>query len=119
MFDFGANLKEIRKNRKLTQKKLAEKINVTESTICRYEANTLTPSYEGLISLAAVLNVPIEYLFSSERKSSVSTYGLSDTQAEIIKNLTDMFRDSRSSLSKQITPEQCIVLGQIVAEFSK
>lgn len=119
MFDFGANLKEIRKSKKLTQKKLAEKINVTESTICRYEANTLTPSYEGLISLAAVLNVPIEYLFSSDRKNNVSMYGLSETQAEIVKNLTEMFRNSRASIGKQLTPEQCIVLGQIVAEFSK
>lgn len=43
MYDLGALIRSLRKERKITQKKLGEMLYVTEGTISKYEANTMTP----------------------------------------------------------------------------
>ena len=45
MYDLGALIRSLRKERKITQKKLGEMLDVTEGTISKYEANTMTSLY--------------------------------------------------------------------------
>lgn len=62
MTDFGTHLKEIRKEKKITQKQLAQDINSTERGIQSYELNEKKPSFETLIALADYFNVSLDYL---------------------------------------------------------
>ena len=44
-YDFGEILKKLRKMKKMTQKQLAEKLNVTVTAISKYESNTAMPPF--------------------------------------------------------------------------
>lgn len=56
----GTKIREIRKQKGLTQKKLGEKCNIAESTIRRYELGDLNPKIETLQKIADALEVPLE-----------------------------------------------------------
>lgn len=59
---FAKRLKKLRVNQKISQEKLAEKINTTKGTISNYENEYSTPSNEILIMLADALNTTSDYL---------------------------------------------------------
>lgn len=62
MFNFGEHLKELRKNRNITQKQLANAIGASERGIQNYELNQRKPTYDALLSLANYFNVSLDYL---------------------------------------------------------
>lgn len=53
---------ELRKNKKMTQKEVAEKINTTQRAYAFYEKGDREPSIDTLIKLADLYNVPIDIL---------------------------------------------------------
>lgn len=57
------NLRRIRKEKKITQKQLAEKIGVQPSAISKYETGKVSPTVEQLEKIAEVLEVPVMSLF--------------------------------------------------------
>lgn len=65
---FGHKLREIREKKKLTMKKVAELISVSESMISQIETNKVSPAIDTLMNIAEVLNIDFEYLFSEFRK---------------------------------------------------
>lgn len=66
-------LKELRKKNKLTQKELAEKLNLDTSSISKYESSASTPSQEVLLKLAKLFNVTTDYLLGNEDFENKST----------------------------------------------
>lgn len=75
---FASRLKEIRLERNMTQKDLAEVVNVKSNTISEYESGKTKPSMEKLQSLAAALNISIEELITEKHseKSQALDIGL-------------------------------------------
>ena len=65
---FGMLIKEARKENRLTQEALANKIGKTESLIRKYEKGLLKPS-KTLIDLANALNKPVSYFYSAYDKT--------------------------------------------------
>ena len=55
-------LKEIRKQRGVTQLKLAMGLNISQNTISRYETGEREADYTTLIRLADYFNVSLDYL---------------------------------------------------------
>lgn len=62
MISFGEILTELRQDRKMTQKDLAQAMFVTVGTISNYEHGVHYPDVEKLISLADYFNVTTDYL---------------------------------------------------------
>lgn len=60
---FGKRIKEIRKNKKMTQEKLAEIVDLDCQTISRIETGYYFTSYENLEKLATALEVEIKDFF--------------------------------------------------------
>jgi transcriptional regulator with XRE-family HTH domain len=60
---FNIRLRDLRVASGLTQKELAEKLNLTHSTISKYERGELEPSNEIIITLSNFFNVTTDYLF--------------------------------------------------------
>ncbi len=60
----GNKVKLLRKERKITQQKLAEAIGVSQSTIGMIEGNRQGASNDTLIKLANTLNTTVDYLLS-------------------------------------------------------
>jgi len=59
---FSHRLRKLRKENNLTQKDLAEQINVDRATIAGYETKGKEPAYDKLEKLANYFNVSIDYL---------------------------------------------------------
>ncbi|MDD6527413.1 MAG: helix-turn-helix transcriptional regulator [Oscillospiraceae bacterium] len=55
-------LKEIRKNRGITQLKFAMDLNISQNTISRYETGEREADYTTLIRLTGYFNVSLDYL---------------------------------------------------------
>lgn len=72
--NIGERIKLFRKRSNLTQKELGEKINVTGTTITRYEKNARTPDINTLKKLAQVFNISLNTLLTSEEQATHELY---------------------------------------------
>lgn len=80
---FGENLRNIRKQRNITQEGLAEALGVSRQAISKWESDSGYPETEKLIALSKTLNISIDYLLNdasvmeekeqAEKKSVVYT----------------------------------------------
>lgn len=59
---FLIRLKEIRRQRNITQLKLALDLNISQNTISRYETREREADYDTLIRIADYFGVSIDYL---------------------------------------------------------
>lgn len=119
MFDFGDNLKKLRKEKKMSQKVLAAKVNVSESMICRYEKGEIYPQFETLHALSGILNVSLDELCGTQTRGTISVYNLSGEQIEIVQNLVKVFKNQNVSVKKNLSVEDYELLGHIVVELTK
>lgn len=56
------NLRELRKNKKLSQQKLGERLHVSQQSIHKYENNITSPDIETLKLMAEEFNTSVDYL---------------------------------------------------------
>lgn len=64
-------IKELRKEKKLTQEELAEKINVTKLTISRWERGERVPKSDKAQQLADFFNVSVAYMLGYTENSVI------------------------------------------------
>lgn len=57
---------ELRKNNKLSQEQLAEKIGVSRQSISKWESGETSPELERVVALSQVFNVTTDYLLKSK-----------------------------------------------------
>lgn len=94
MVDFGKRLKELRKEKGLTQQQLAERIWVTKATISYYEQSERIPSPDVLIKLSRVFHVSTDHLLGldSRKNSTFDTDGLTDADVEFVESTIEYLR---------------------------
>ncbi|MDM8548477.1 helix-turn-helix transcriptional regulator [Desulfobacterales bacterium HSG2] len=63
---FGRRLKQIRKQRSLTQEKLAETVGISVEFLSNMERGINAPSFKTLENLSGKLNIPVWELFKFE-----------------------------------------------------
>ncbi len=64
----GIILKNIRKMAKLTQAKLGKKLNLAESTICNYETEYASPTFEVAIDFIKQCDFDIQFIDNKTKK---------------------------------------------------
>lgn len=80
------NLRRIRKARGLTQKELAEQVDVTESMIGMIENEKRSPSFELLLKLGEALDCSVDDLLRAEKiPVAMNGNGLSKDEVELIR----------------------------------
>ena len=65
----GLFLKELRKEKELTQEQLAETLNVSRRTVSRWETGSNMPDLDLLMEMADLYQVDLRDLLNGERKS--------------------------------------------------
>ena len=83
----GERIADARKSKNLTQKELGDLVDVSESTIARFEKNIREPRVSTLLSLAKVLDVHYEYLMGISDKTNLSN---NDIKKDIIRLLNKL-----------------------------
>lgn len=75
----GNKLKEARKDMKLSQEEVAEKLNTARSNISKYENNILEPNLQTLKCFCEIYNISADYLLGlSNIKQSAQSSNRSD-----------------------------------------
>ena len=88
---FAENLKLIRKERNITQEKLAELLNVSRQAVSKWESGNGYPETEKLLIISKELNVSLDYLLNDKIN-----------ELDIKEKHTEQIKDSSSFTSGKI-----------------
>jgi transcriptional regulator with XRE-family HTH domain len=91
----GAFLKELRKERGLTQEQLGEKVGVTNKTVSRWETGNYMPPVECLSILSDLYGVSINEIVSGKRLAAEE---LPDAAEDNLKNALELSEQSYKRL---------------------
>lgn len=79
----GNFMKELRKEKKLTQEELAEKFNVARRTVSRWETGSNMPDLDILIEMSDFYEVDLREILDGERKSEKMNEELKETVLKV------------------------------------
>lgn len=79
------NLKQIRKQKKMTQQEIASKLNITQSTYSGYESGKYEPSIEMLIKISQLLQTSIDKIVNNSKNNfSIDISDFNEIEQELI-----------------------------------
>ena len=79
----GSFLKELRKEKELTQEQLAETLNVSRRTVSRWETGSNMPDLDLLVEMADLYQVDLRELLDGERKKEQMDTELKETVLQV------------------------------------
>lgn len=91
MTDFGKRLRELRKQKHLSQEELAKQLNISRSSIGMFEQGRRRPDFEMQEVFADYFNVNMDYLFGREDDPDI---------ALVIEMMKTMSKKQKSHLIK-------------------
>lgn len=102
-------LKELRVKMGLSQQALADKLNVSQQSICKYENDTIEPNIDMLKTMADLFDVSVDYLIG---------YSSYTHKVEEVFD-TDLNADELSVLQKYraLSPSSRTLVKQFMNEF--
>lgn len=98
MQKIGNFLKELRKEKNLTQEQFAETMNVSRRTVSRWETGSNMPDLDVLIEIADYYDVDLREILDGERKSEQMDKELKET---VIK-VADYSNEEKAKITKRI-----------------
>lgn len=104
----GSFLRELRKEQRITQEDLAEKLNVSSRTISRWEAGSNMPDISLLIEIADFFDVSIPEIINGERKSEK----MDEEVKEVAEKLSDYADAEKVNIIKEIRK---LSIGGVIA----
>ena len=94
----GAFLKELRREKGITQEQLAEELGVSGRTISRWETGSNMPDISLLVEIAGFFDVSIPEIIKGERKSEE----MKEEEKEIAETMSDYAKTEKEKLVKSI-----------------
>ena len=94
MFNYN-KFRNLRKKNNLLQSDIAEKLNVSTSTIGMWEQGRNQPDNESLIKIANLFNVSTDYLLGIDKTSSLDLSGLNEREIMLVYELVEYFKSSK------------------------
>ena len=104
----GSFLRELRKEQRITQEDLAEKLNVSSRTISRWETGSNMPDISLLIEIADFFDVSIPEIINGERKSEK----MDEEVKEVAETLSDYADAEKVNIIKEIRK---LSIGGVIA----
>ena len=95
MVDFSRRLKQLRKDKHLTQVQVAERIGVTASMVSSYETDIRLPSYEVMLRIADIFGVSVDYLLGRQEKRFLDISELSEEEASVVCDMVNILKNRR------------------------
>lgn len=71
--NFGEKLFELRKEKKLSQEEVADRLNVTRQTVSKWETNQSTPDFDKIIPLCELFEISTEELLTGKKPEENNT----------------------------------------------
>ena len=102
----GMKIKEIRKQKKLTQIEVAKKASISRSYYADVENGRYSPSLETLVSISRALEVPVSYLITDEKIDVFDYLEIQKLQTndrfEEVMNSLNASKDKLNTKQKQV-----------------
>lgn len=110
--ELAERLKTLRKQVKLTQAQIAEKLNISQQAYASWERGAKKPTQENLVKIAQILNVSVDYLVGNldntddeldniELLFRMNSKGFTDEEKEIFKKeLIEFMLERKKVFSK-------------------
>ena len=112
----GLFLKMLRNEKGLTQEQLAEKLNVSNRSVSRWETGSTLPDISLIIELADYYKVDIKELVEGERKSEIMNKESTETFDKIAEYSVERKKSQLQKLlhlKKKETLQQVILLHML------
>ncbi|MBQ5436860.1 MAG: helix-turn-helix transcriptional regulator, partial [Firmicutes bacterium] len=94
----GAFLKDLRKEKGITQEQLAEELGVSDRTISRWETGNNMPDISLLVEIADFFDVSIPEIIKGERKSEE----MKEESKEVAETMSYYAKAEKEQLVKSI-----------------
>lgn len=104
----GAFMKELRKEKGLTQEQLAEQFNVSRRTVSRWETGNNLPELDILIGMADYYEVELPELLNGERKSG----GMNRELEETVRKVAEYSNEDKLKITKRM---HLLFIGGVIA----
>ena len=95
---FADNLKQLRKEKGMTQTQFASEFNIATGTIAMWETGKRTPDTDTLKKIANYFDVSIDYLLDNEKNSSNDTEELPEELIILNRNAKNTTPENRKKL---------------------
>lgn len=118
--NFPTRLKQLRLANGLTQKDLANIIEVGRTTISEYESGKIVPKQEGLLRIANHFNVSVDYLTGVSNEPHTRKQNASDLDAllnTIHHILLDEYDTPVLYEDKVLSEKQKIIIDQLIEQL--
>ena len=106
----GEFLKQLRKEKGLTQEQLAEHFYVSSRSVSRWETGSNMPDVDMLIELADFYNVDIREIIDGERKSESIDNETKDTLKKVAEYATEESNKRKERLRTLLAGSTCLML---------
>ena len=93
---FGENLKLIRKNKKMSQEELAEKVNVSRQSVSKWETGESYPEMNNILELCKIFNCKLNDLVNADMAD------LSSLDEDVIMNVVK-FNEEKQTQVKSLS----------------
>ncbi len=90
----GTFIAEVRKEKGMTQKELAERLNISDKTVSKWETGKGMPDNSILLELCHVLDISVNELLSGERLSKDSYEGKAE------ENMMNLVKENQNNKGK-------------------
>lgn len=109
----GSFLKELRKEKGLTQEQFAEKLNVSGRTVSRWETGNNMPEISLLVEIAEFYHVSIPELINGERKNE----NINEETKNVAMSLSDYALKEKEGLLKKIRTQSILGVAALAIYF--
>lgn len=117
MYDLGEKIKMLRTERGLTQDQLGKKLNLSKSSISKYESGQKIPTLETLVNIAALFHTSLDALVGLEKGATISVRELTQRQLAIIEATLVEFQKPKKLRTMGLTAQQKDILDNMLIEF--
>ena len=110
---FGDFIKELRKEKQLTQKEFGEKLNITDKAISKWERGLSFPDIAVLKDLSEFFEIDISELLNGERgkKQEIDIEKVIQEAIENYKNIEEKKKEKVQKVKKRIGSISIIIFG--------
>ncbi|MBQ4332461.1 MAG: helix-turn-helix transcriptional regulator [Clostridia bacterium] len=105
---FGARLRMLRRRAKWTQQAVADRLSIHRTTYTKYETGVVTPDQQGLLKLAEIFGVTVDYLLGREETPARHVADDESRRVEVTlqeKVLLQMFRQLSPAEQKELVQQ--------------
>lgn len=113
---FGQFLSEIRKEKSMTQKELADKLFVSDKTVSKWERGNSMPNVTLLIPIADVLGITVTELLKGERISENDSLNTDEAENLVINSFDLSVRNTIRQRKKNWIFAFLISIGVVIVE---